>query len=235
MPALTPKPPGLGLRSLGLIMPGVREITAQIPPYTRWWSDQNQTALRSDGPLLVVIGDSTAIGIGASAPDRSYVGLVRDGLDRRDGHDTADGWRVINLAQSGARVVDALDRQQPILANLAADPATSPDLVICTIGTNDVVWSADTTGLRSRLRTLVERLPAGTLIGRVAGASPRAHLANRALTEAASNGGHQLIDPWQEPGPPARQRLAPDRFHPNDLGYRLMAIPYLRALGAGES
>ncbi|MEM7273929.1 MAG: SGNH/GDSL hydrolase family protein [Actinomycetota bacterium] len=240
VPPLTPKPPGRGLRSVGLVVPGVRRITAQIAPYTHWWSDQNQTALTADGPLLAVIGDSTAIGIGASEPGRGYVGLLRDALDRRDGYRpvATDGgpsgprWRVINLAQSGARVADAIDRQEPILSMLAATPTATPTVVICTIGTNDVVWSAETTLLRERLRTLGSRLPAGALLSLVAGGSPRAVLANRAIKEIAAAGDHRLIDPWREPGPPPRERLASDRFHPNDLGYRLMTRPFARALGA---
>lgn len=71
VPPLVPKRPGIGLRTLGLVMPGIRRISAQIEPYTQWWSDSNQQAVSGDGDgrLLVVIGDSTAIGIGASAPD----------------------------------------------------------------------------------------------------------------------------------------------------------------------
>ncbi len=225
MPPLHPKPPGLALRSLGLVIPGIRQVSAQIGPYTRWWSEQNQVAVRSDGPLLAVIGDSTAIGIGASAPDRGYVGLLRDSLDRRDRR----RWRVVNLAQSGARVTDGLERQLPILAELAP-----PSLTICCIGTNDVVWSADTTALRDRLRSLVAALPPGSVVGLVAGGSPRASVANRAVEDAASEGGHTVVDPWREPGPPPGERLAEDRFHPSDLGYALMARPFARHLDAPE-
>lgn len=229
MPALHPKPPGLALRSLGLVVPGIRKVSSQIEPYTSWWSDQNQVAINAAGPLLTVVGDSTALGIGASGPELGYVGLVRDALIERD----EGPWRVVNLAQSGARAADGLDRQLPILTTLI-EARGRPDLTICCIGTNDVVWSADTTALRERLRSLVAGLPAASLVALVAGGSPRARLANRALRGAAGEHGHSIVDPWREPGPPPQERLADDRFHPNDLGYRLMARPFTRELQAPE-
>lgn len=232
IPDLHPKPPGIGLRSLGLVLPGVRRVTAQIEPYTEWWSEQNQKALHTDGPLLTVIGDSTAIGIGATAPDRGYIGLLTEALGLRDNGPSA--WRVINLAQSGARVADGLDRQLPILQDLMAQKANRPTITISLIGSNDVVWSKDTTVLRNRLRTLIAKLPSESLVGLVAGGSPRARLANRAIKGAATEHGHHIINPWNEPGPPAKDRLAEDRFHPNDLGYALMTRPFARVLTAPE-
>ena len=121
VPTLEPKLPGVGLRSLGVVLPGIRSTTSQIKPFTKWWSDQNQTALAASGPLLVVIGDSTAIGIGASAPDRGYVGLLRDALSERDGLP----WRVVNLAQSGAKTTDGLERQLPPGHILTLEPGES--------------------------------------------------------------------------------------------------------------
>ncbi len=227
VPPLHPKPPGIALRTLGLVVPGIRRVSAQIKPYTSWWSEQNQSALQADGPLLAVIGDSTAIGIGASSPEQGYVGLVRDALSRRDDAP----WRVINLAQSGARAADGLDRQLPILQDLDDKHAT-PDATICLIGTNDVVWSSDTTVLRERLKELIAGLPGNALVGLVAGESPRARVANRAIKNEAGRRSLEVVNPWREPGPPPPQRLAEDRFHPSDLGYLLMARPFARQLNA---
>ncbi len=229
MPPLHPKPPGFALRTLGIVVPGIRRVSAQIEPYTSWWSEQNQAAVVADGPLLAVIGDSTAIGIGASSPELGYVGLVRDALAKREG----ESWRVVNLAQSGARAADGVERQLPILANLDQGRG-GPDVTICLIGTNDVVWSSDTTVLRERLRTLIAGLPDNSLVGLVAGESPRARVANRAIKNAATDSGLSVVNPWREPGPAPPQRLAEDRFHPSDLGYRLMARPFARQLNAPE-
>lgn len=217
------------MRSLGIVVPGIRRVTAQIKPYTRFWSEQNQTALAGQGPLLAVIGDSTAVGIGASSPEAGYIGHLRDALTTRDGQP----WRVINMAQSGARVADGVERQLPVIQQLAGRDQPQ-DLTICVIGTNDVVWSSDTTALRERLRSLVDGLPEKSVVGMIAGGSSRAQVANRALRNAATNRGLPVIDPWREPGPPPQQRLAEDRFHPNDLGHVLMARPLARHLNAPE-
>ncbi len=229
VPPLEAKLPGLGLRAAGLVVPGIRRVTAQIEPYTQHWSDQNQTAVTADGPLLAVIGDSTALGIGASDPRRGYVGLLAEALSRRDDRT----WRVVNLAQSGARSADGLERQLPVVDGLI-ERGVAPATVLCCIGTNDVVWSTDTTSTRNRLRAIIGRLPEGSTVGLVAGSSPRARLVNRAIRGAAADRACGLVDPWREPGPPPQERLAADRFHPNDLGYALMARPFARHLGAPE-
>lgn len=213
------------MKLLSRLNSGVSVVSQQIETYTTWWDAQNQSAATNAGPLLVAIGDSTSVGIGASAPDRGFVGQVRDGLSS-----VGDSWRVINLAVSGARVDDALDRQLPILADLGV----RPDQVICCIGTNDVVWTAAVTSLREDLRLIASQLPAGSVVCGVAGASGRARLANRALRGAAAEHDLRYVNPWTEPGATARERLSVDRFHPNDLGYALMARPICRALGIPE-
>ena len=227
VPTLVPRPTSRALRLLGVAMPGIKSITKQIDPYTAWWDQQNQEAVASSGPLLVAIGDSTAIGIGASTPSLSYVGRLSAQLSERD----ETSWRMINLALSGARLEDGLERQLPILEDLVASGPT-PSLVTCCIGTNDLVWGKDTTRLRDRLRQLVDRLPDGVVMGTLAGGSARARLANRALRNAvAEREAATLVVPWGEPGPEGRERLAEDRFHPNDIGYELMTQPFARALG----
>lgn len=226
VPKLDPRPTSRAIRLLSLVLPGVRTVTAQIEPYTAWWDAQNQRSAGTEGPLLVAVGDSTAIGIGASAPDRSYVGLLRGRLQAHRGPDAAGNpWRVVNLGLSGARVADALERQMPVVAQLQAD------VVVCCIGTNDLVWGRETTGLRDNLRRLVEALPDGSVVGSLGGGSARSRMVNRALRRAAAERSLPLVDTWSEPAPEGRERLAVDRFHPNDLGYELMAVPFYRALG----
>ncbi|MCP3854347.1 MAG: hypothetical protein GY745_07290 [Actinomycetia bacterium] len=49
---------------------GVRTVVATIEPFAQHWRDANMAALASDGPLWVVVGDSSSVGIGASHPDK---------------------------------------------------------------------------------------------------------------------------------------------------------------------
>lgn len=218
VPTLVVKKPGIGVRALGLVSPGVRRVSAQIEPYTAWWDRQNQQAVEATGPLWVVIGDSTSIGIGASAAHRGYVGLIADQLRLHD-----PSWRVINLAMSGARIADGLERQLPILADLPR-----PTVVSVCLGSNDVFWERSD-DLDEQLRALVAGVPSGTRVAAVAGMSERARRANRVLRRAALDRGHEPLNPWNESGP--GHRLADDRFHPNDLGYRYMAQAFARSLG----
>ena len=77
----------------------------------------------------VAIGDSAAQGIGASRPDRSYVGVLADDIHAATGRSV----RVINLSISGATVDVAtlLERHRPtvvwterLLANTAGRPVS---------------------------------------------------------------------------------------------------------------
>lgn len=226
IPKLEAKKPGVGVRSIGLVLGGVRSILKQIGPYTEWWNEHNQQALGQSGPLLVVIGDSTAIGIGASSPERGYVSNVVRGLSDRDG----EQWRVVNLAQSGARVSDGLTRQLPTVQQLS-EKGPSPSLVISCIGANDLVWGREVFQLRTDIQQLVTSLKSPAIVCELGGESPRTRMANRAIRNAAVEQQLDLVQPWSEPGPDYKQRLSSDKFHPNDLGYALMSQPILRQLG----
>lgn len=232
LPPLKAKPPGLLIRVAGTLLDGVAAVTEQIGPYTHWWNVRNQAALDENGPLAVVVGDSTALGIGASHPANGYIGRLIASLDRETAVAADNPWRVINLAQSGAKLDDGLSRQLPI----AADVPT-PDLVVCCLGTNDLVWGLDTNGLRGKARRLVEGVialgaPADrTVACAVAGGSARARLVNRTIRSTAADNGVLATNPWNEPGPGPTERLASDKFHPNDLGYSLMAKALGRSFG----
>ncbi len=214
VPTLVPRKKRGLLKAAGALFPGAKTTTNQIVPYTEWWSTQNQGAVKGDGRLLVAIGDSLCIGIGASHPSKSLVGQIAELLTIREG----TPWRVVNLAIAGARMDDGLERQLPITLSLL--PA---DLVLCCIGSNDIVWTPAVASVRNGLRKISAALPETTVFGPVAGASGRARLSNRALRQAAAENDQVVADIWNVDGPKLSERTAPDRFHPNDLGYELMA------------
>ena len=93
-----------------------------------FWTRQNENALAADGPLWVVLGDSTAQGLGASSPLHGYVGQVLNALRR-----TGSPWRVLNLSRSGAQTRHVLEDQLPLVDGL------TPALVTCGIGSNDIL------------------------------------------------------------------------------------------------
>lgn len=226
VPPLVVNPQGRGLRAIGLVVRGVRRVGQQVEPYTNWWSEQNQDALAADGPLWISLGDSTCLGIGASEPHLGWVGRALETLRERN-----ETWRVINLAMSGATIADTIEQHVPVVEQLLA-AGHRPSLVTTCVGTNDVMWGrADVTELRAQVDEMVHRLPRPTVMATIAGGSQRVALTNRALKQAAHDHGIVIVDPWREPGPGGVfDRVAEDRFHPNDYGHELMAAAFGRAI-----
>lgn len=105
---------------------------------------------RDGRPLtFVVLGDSTAAGLGAGDPQHAYATVIA----RRF---AADGRRVklIAFGVSGARVHDVLSDQVP-----EAERA-DPDLVFVGIGANDVTHLTHIGSIESDTRSILERLKA---------------------------------------------------------------------------
>jgi lysophospholipase L1-like esterase len=209
--------------------PGLRSVHAQVAAYAAAWEEANGSARTGAGPLWVVLGDSTAQGIGAPAWDQGYVGQLRRALD--DG--AAAPWRVVNLSRSGARAADVLDRQLPLLQGLAGDPG--PALVTCAIGANDLVNRTPPERLEAQLRAIIARLPSGAVIATLPqGLSvPRTEAANRVIREAAGRAGLRVADVWARTGPPWHGKYAADGFHPGVLGYADWAAAFAAALELG--
>lgn len=210
---------------LGALLPGARARRLQIVAYAEAWRSANEEAWTRrgpDGPLWVVLGDSTAQAVGATGIDRGYVGVVRDWLGRRDGVD----WRVLNLSRSGALAADVVADQVPGLAEL------DPDLVSCAVGANDLLRRRS--DLPAALAEVAAALPAGSLLANLPRglreADARRH--NEAIAELARRHGLRLIDLWSATGPPWRGKYAADWFHPNDAGYQDWAAAFTAALSA---
>lgn len=201
-----------GLRRLPLFDRSYR----QVEQYAQAWAASNAAALERDGPLWLVLGDSAAQGVGASAHDRGYVGQVLPLL--------GPGWRVVNLSVSGARTRDALTQ-------LAGADGLAPQLVTALVGGNDALgtrlpaWLAD-------VDALCAALPPGAVVGTVARGvfERKVRRANDHLRAVAAQEGLRVADVWARTGPPYRGLYA-DGFHPNDRGYAQWAAALADALG----
>jgi acyl-CoA thioesterase I len=171
------------------------------------------------GPLWVVLGDSTAQGLGAPTPDGGYVGQVLEVLRRRSDLP----WRVLNLSVSGALIRDVLADQLPKLP-------VSADLVTCGIGVNDILYTgpgklfADLRALLAAVpdHTVVLDLPLPTgcwgLIGRAS--VPYVARINRTIHEVAAARGLPVAPVSSHFLPPWPGKFASDCFHPSYDGYR---------------
>lgn len=178
-------------------------------------------ALGRENPLWLVLGDSTAQGIGASAFDRGWVGQLRDLLTAAEG----DEWRVVNLSQSGGRVRDVLDGQLPLADRLGLAPA----LITVAVGANDLRPSRRD-GLESALESLTAVLPTRTVIGTIPGRPRTVAPFNELIREWAARHELRVAETGGAITPPWRGKLASDWFHPNDVGYAMWARAFADAL-----
>ena len=101
-------------------MPSLRATAAQITSHASHWRTAATEALASDQPLLVVLGDSLAQGVGADDPSRGWAEGLRARL-------SCDGeLAVVNLSRSGARMADVCNTQLPALARIPASRIALP-------------------------------------------------------------------------------------------------------------
>lgn len=218
----------IGLAGLtGLVaVPAYRwlRVTTSVQRHKLYWTRRQ---LRPGELRYVALGDSLAQGIGASHPERGYVGLLAARIE----HLTGTGVEVINLSVTGVTIDDVTRYQLPALRSL--DPA--PDLVTVSVGTNDA-GRRDHTRLGARFDALCSQLPSGTLVADL----PKFHYGRRAgaARDAAATvrevlARHPRLLLVHLDGPTARTGLemrSADLFHPNDRGYRHYADQFWSTL-----
>src|SRR5260221_14066242 len=87
---------GLYAGRFGRWTDGVMAMRGDCAAFASHWQAHNARALTESGPLWVVLGDSTAQGLGAPSPEGGYVGPVLAELRLRTGLP----WRGLNLCAS---------------------------------------------------------------------------------------------------------------------------------------
>ena len=212
---------GLRAGPFGRWADGVTAMRADCVAFAYHWQLHNAQVLADPqaGPLWVVLGDSTAQGLGAPSPDGGYVGQTLDVLRSQTGLP----WRVLNLSASGSLIRDVLEHQLPLL------PA-SAELVTCGIGINDVLYTGPAKlfgDLRSLLaavpdHTIMLDLPVPTGYAGLLGRASRPYLTriNRTLHEVAGTRGLPVARVSAHFLPPWAGKFASDCFHPSQDGYR---------------
>ena len=202
----------------------LRRDTPRLPDAAAPWAG----TLAGPNPLrLLVLGDSTAAGVGAATQDDALPGNLARALNEHTGRGVQ--WRAIG--ENGATARDLIERY--------LDEATSEsfDVVFLTIGANDSL------GLRSRgafardMRTLLSRLRAASPEATILVSSLPAffrfellpnplrynlYLHSSSLEDAARAIVAGLPGIHMSPPPPPYTEgfFATDLFHPSDIGYR---------------
>ena len=184
-----------------------------------------------DELTFVVLGDSTAAGVGAGAPANTYPQVLARRL-------AGDGYRVDLqvLGVSGARVEDV--RREQLERAIEADP----DLVFIAIGANDTTHLTPLDDVREDMSFVLDRLQTETGADIVVAGAPdmrapaflqplrwlsgwRGRQIAGAVEDAGSEAGVAVVELAKETGhlfasDPDRYHSA-DNFHPSADGYEL--------------
>ena len=218
---LTGRPSGPVVRALSTVLSGVAAVQRQVSPYAEAWRALNLAALNQPERVRwIALGDSMTQGIGASAPERGWVGQLAERLP--------EPVALVNLAQSGARVEDVILTQLPAWRRRPSAP--HGEVVTVLIGANDVISPRHRSLLPEAFDELLGLLPPGAIVSTIANPTRIAARVNASIRAAAEAGrivmvGAEAMDPtmW-------RGRLAADNFHPNDAGYTMIADLFAAAV-----
>ena len=190
----------------------------------------------------VVLGDSTAAGVGASYDEGIAMSTARALAQTRR------RVTMTNLAVSGARMRDVVKDQ------LAAAEAEQPDVVLVSAGANDVTHLTPVRSVRRDLHTIIRRLRLANPRIRIVitgspdmGSPPRiprllrgiasyqTSRINRMMMEVASAERLTFAPIAEVTGPMFRRDRSlfdSDQFHPNERGYATWVPVLNRALAA---
>lgn len=202
----------------------------------------SRVSLGAGAPLrYLVLGDSTAAGVGADYEHGIVMGTTRHLAESRR-------VELLNLAVSGARFRDVLREQLPRVNGF------HPNLVLLDVGANDVTHLTSSGTVRRQLEDILQSVSSLACDARIVvtgapdmGSPPRipfflrsiaawrARRINAIATDAARS--HALtFAPIAERTGPAfrgdRTLFASDRFHPNARGYALWTPVLNEALDA---
>ena len=188
----------------------------------------------SDDTLrLVVLGDSTAAGLGADDPSGAYATILAERLARERDVQV----ELTALGISGARVADVLHEQVPQVA------ALNPDLVFVGIGANDVTHMTPLSRIERDMALAIRRLKETGARVVVAGAPDmRATAWHQPLRWLAGIRGEQVANTIERVGheqgvgvveladetghhfeADPEPHFSDDDFHPSSLGYQRWA------------
>lgn len=209
----------------------VFKLRDSVNDYKNHWERQISMNTDSDSLQYIALGDSAAQGVGASKPDKGYVGLIAGYLEQRSGKKV----RVINLSVSGAKISDVIEEQLPTLKTLKNDDST---YITLDIGANDMK-DFNAQEFRKNLSTLFAQLPSKTVVadipyfggGIFRSREKNAVVASEIVRELANKYGLTMAELHETTKTnDSLKNYAADLFHPNNRGYRNWFNAYVEAL-----
>lgn len=182
--------------------------------YKNYWQER---AKQSGEITYLALGDSASQGIGASTPNKGFVGLIAKRLENKYDKQV----KVVNLSITGAKLDDYLKEQAPKVKYIKAD------FVTIEIGSNDIKnYNADE--FTKNFRLVLETLPDGSYVSNMPlfnsrpGSTANAKLASKIVeNELKKYPKLKFVDlEKQTSDNQSIFGFAPDLFHPNDLSYK---------------
>lgn len=211
----------IGLIAVAVWLTKLAILQAQVSRYQAYWQSQREAPQAENAIQLIVLGDSSAQGIGASRPELSYVGRLAQSIAQQKGRPVY----VTNLSVSGAKLQDVIEKQLPELQKLRMNNET---VIVLSVGANDVIRgvSAD---FEAKADVLFGGLPKQTIVadvpyfggGRYRSREAVAQQTNQKLLRAADRFQLQMA-PLYEVTKDRDNLLvyAADYLHPSDRGYQ---------------
>lgn len=207
-----------------IILLRLGELYTQLARYKVYWNTHNQQTLansRSENIRYYGLGDSAAQGVGATSPQKGYVGLIAKSLNEKNSQPV----ELINLSKSGAKIADVTRDQLPIMESLGVK---SNAVVTVEIGANDIL-SFQSERFEREMNELMGKLPKQTIIsdiptfkgGRFAKYEPNVLAANQIIIRLSDQHGlkrAKLFDKINANH--GVTTFAADMFHPSNRGYR---------------
>jgi acyl-CoA thioesterase-1 len=192
-----------------------------IAQYKTYWNHQAAQTAPDNALYYVALGDSAAQGIGASSPQKGYVGLITIAL----GQSANRPVHVINLSVTGARTKDVITTQIPELQKLKLPK----DAVITVeIGANDMVDAFNPETFRVNLETIYAKLPSQTVVADIPYFGGSRFRSKETNVKQANVIIHEVAQQYKLSVAPLHNTTsagtgwsdAADFFHPNNRGYR---------------
>lgn len=202
---------------------------AQTVPYTRTDAPNEKS--------LLMLGDSTAYGVGAQSPTLSTAGRVGEAL----------GASVENYARSGGKT-------RELLVQLGKAQRASYDVIVIQVGANDITHFSSSAQTQAELARALKRAkelsPTVVLLtcGNIGNAplwpwplghlyTYRAQVFREKFMATAQEHGVSYIDLFTKPdvfGTDIARYYAPDGLHLSGEGYGVWAGYILEAIGGGH-
>jgi len=203
------------------------ELYTQLARYQKYWTANNLRSVSPTDFVYVALGDSAAQGVGASKPQKGYVGLIAHELQEKKKADV----KVINLSKSGAKVADVIKLQLPLYQEFKLK--SQRHIVTIEIGANDII-TFNEEQFEREMDELISRLPRNAVLSdipsftgsRYARYEPRVLKANQIIHNLAGKHKIKLAELHKRVADNHGLRtFAADLFHPSDYGYKTNWLP----------